>query len=250
MAQATVIAYHAVGDCPSADDPYNLFVSPDAFRRQMAFLARRRNVVPLDVLLADELPRKRPTVAITFDDGYRSVLTEAGPVLRSYGFPATVFVPTAFVGRRSEWLPPSRCPLEIMSPNELRESDGLGIAVESHGHAHIDFARAGSADAEADLRTSIELLTEILGRRPRYLAYPFGPSSPEARAAAEACGFEAAFSIDALDEGPCARERVQITPLDGPVAYALKTSGRYLAWRRSALVSRAYALIRPLRRKR
>src|SRR6266545_2896120 len=146
--------------------------------------------------------------------------------------------------------PPSRCPLEIMSPDELRESDELGIAVESHGHAHIDFARAGSADAEADLLTSIVRLTEILGRRPRFLAYPFGPSSAEARAAAEACGFEAAFSIDALDEGPSARERVQITPLDGPLVYALKTSGLYLAWRRSVLGSRAYALVRPLRRKR
>lgn len=249
MARATVIAYHAVGDCPSDDDPHNLFVSPGQFRRQMAFLARRRAVVALDALLAGDVPRKRPAVAITFDDGYRSVLTEAGPVLQAYGFPATVFVPTAFLGRRSEWLSPSRCPQEIMSPEELGEAEDAGIAVESHGHAHIDFVQAGRAEAEADLRASMEGLAGILARRPRYLAYPFGPSSPEARAAAEACGFDAAFSIDALEEGPYARERVQITPLDGLVAYALKTSGRYLARRHSALGSRATSLVRPLRRK-
>jgi len=250
MARATVIAYHAVGDCPSDDDPYNMFVSPRQFRRQMAFLARWRSVVALDALLAGDIPRKRPAVAITFDDGYRSVLTEASPVLHAYGFPATVFVPTAFVGRRSEWLPPSSCSLEIMLPEELREAEDLGIAVESHGHAHIDFLRAGRAEAEFDLRASIEGLAGIVARRPRYLAYPFGPSSPEARAAAEDCGFDAAFSIDALEEGPYARERVQITPLDGLLAFALKTSGRYLARRHSVLGSRATSLVRPLRRKR
>lgn len=248
MAGATIIAYHGLGECPASEDPYNLFVSPAAFRRQMEFLARRRRVVPLEAALSGQLPRGRPAVAITFDDGYRSVLTEAAPVLGQLGLPATVFVPTAYLGGRSEWLPPSRCPLEIMSPEELREAERSGIAVESHGHEHIAFSRASGAEAEADLRASIERLSEILDRRPRYLAYPFGPSSEEARRAAKEIGFDAAFSIDEPGDGPYARERVQITPLDGSLTFAVKTSGRYLAWRRSRLGALAAPLLRRSKR--
>ncbi len=248
MAGATVIAYHGLGECPASEDPHNLFVPPAAFRRQMEFLARWRRVVPLEVAVAGKLPRGRPVVAITFDDGYRSVLTEAAPVLVELGFTATVFVPTAYLGGRSEWLPPSRCPLEIMSPEELREAERSGIAVESHGHEHIAFGRASGAEAEVDLRASIKRLSEILDRRPRYLAYPFGPSSEEARQAAEDSGFQAAFSIDERGEGPYARERVQITPLDGWLTFAVKTSGRYLAWRRSRLGVLAAPLLRSSKR--
>jgi peptidoglycan/xylan/chitin deacetylase (PgdA/CDA1 family) len=137
-----------------------------------------------------------------------------------------------------------------MSAEELLEAERLGIAVESHGHAHIDFDRAAKAEAEADVKASIDRLTEILGRRPRYFAYPFGDSSEEARLAVAASGFEAAFSIDELGEGNYALERVQITPLDGALLFALKTSGRYMAWRRSNLGSRVYSFIRPLLPKR
>jgi peptidoglycan/xylan/chitin deacetylase (PgdA/CDA1 family) len=169
-------------------------------------------------------------------------------VLGRLGLPATVFVPTAYLGGRAEWLPPSRCPLEIMSPEELREAEQSGIAVESHGHEHIAFSRASRAEAAADLRASIERLSEVLGRDPRYLAYPFGPSSEEARQAAEDSGFEAAFSIDELGAGRFAHERVQITPLDNSVTFAVKTSGRYLAWRRSRLGALAAPLLRRSKR--
>jgi peptidoglycan/xylan/chitin deacetylase (PgdA/CDA1 family) len=37
-------------------------------------------------------------LAVTFDDGYRSVFELAFPILRAAGMPATVFVPTALIG--------------------------------------------------------------------------------------------------------------------------------------------------------
>src|SRR4051812_50056800 len=43
-------------------------------------------------------PRWTKTMAVTFDDGYRSVRERAWPVLQRLGIPATVFVPTALVG--------------------------------------------------------------------------------------------------------------------------------------------------------
>jgi peptidoglycan/xylan/chitin deacetylase (PgdA/CDA1 family) len=106
-----VLCYHRVADLRC--DPWKLCVSPAAFAGQMAALVEAAEVVRLE----HELPshrqralgsigrpgRVRPRVAVTFDDGYVDTLEVALPVLERHAVPATVFVPTAFVGRRSFW---------------------------------------------------------------------------------------------------------------------------------------------------
>ena len=68
-----------------------------------ADLAATRRVVPLADALDAPLPPGKPVVAITFDDGYRSVREHALPILEQHGFPATMFVPTAYVGDENRW---------------------------------------------------------------------------------------------------------------------------------------------------
>ncbi len=246
---ATVIAYHAIGDCPRKADVNNLFVKRESFRAQMEFLARHRTVLALESVVAGDVPEGPHAVAITFDDGYVSVLQEAAPVLSAHGFKATVFVPTRWIGERNRWDDPGPCDLSIMTAEQLREVESLGVAVESHGHAHIDMGSASSDEVTKDIQQSLEILSNMLNRRPRYLAYPFGLSSADTHTAAGEIGLEAAFSIDALHAGPFAYKRVQITPLDGPRLFALKTSGRYMSLRKSRLVSAGYAVVRPVVRR-
>jgi peptidoglycan/xylan/chitin deacetylase (PgdA/CDA1 family) len=247
--RGTVIAYHAIGECPRAEDLHNLFVPVDAFRAQMAYLARRRTVVPLESIVGGVPADGHPSVAITFDDAYRNVLTNAGPILARHGFPATVFVATKWIGQRNTWDRPSPCDLAIMTEAELRDAEAMGIDIEAHGHAHIDLSESSYDEALADFEACGRRFSQVLGRRPRYLAYPYLTGSEGARRAARAVGVEAAFSIDVLGEGRYAYERVAITPLDGPRLFALKTSGRYLGWRRSPVLSAAYRLARPVVRR-
>ena len=243
-ANGTVIAYHAVGSCPEAADPENLFMPAERFEEQMAFLATRHDVVPLEQIVHGTAGKD--AVAITFDDGFRSVLSIAAPIMRRHGFPGTVFVPSRWIGGRStSWYGAPGCETEIMSADELREAERNGIEVASHGSAHLDFAAVSPAEAAADIDASIAELAQAVGRRPRYLAYPYGRYSAAAKQAASE-RFEAAFSIDLRHDGPFAFERVGITRLDGKLVFALKSAGRYLGWRRSRLGSGAYALVRPL----
>lgn len=242
--RATVLAYHAIGDCSADQDPHNLFVRQDVFANQMAYLATHRQVVSLESLLTGSARSRSPAIAITFDDGYRCFATRALPILSRFGFPATIFVPTKWIGQRNTWDPPSECELDIMSAEEIRQVVAVGMEIGSHGHAHIDMEAADPAAIACDVGKSMKIIEDLSQRRPRFLAYPYGRSSPEARRIVMEHGFVTAFSINEVGRGPYAYERVAITSLDGPRLFALKTSGHYIRLRNSRALSVGYSGIR------
>lgn len=244
--RGTIIVYHGVGSARPGDDPHELLVSAETFEAHMAFLARRRNVVPLRTVV-EGVPRgSKPSVAITFDDAYRSVLETASPILAKYDLPSTLFVPTRWIGQRNGWIEPPTNLLEIMDAEQILEVERRGISVESHGHAHINYGTSAPQEIETDVRVSIERLTETLGRSPRYLAYPFGPTSAAAMKIVERAGLEAAFTIELPHQGPFAFERVWIRPRHGLRVFALKTSGYWSASLRRSMVGRmGAAAVRP-----
>lgn len=246
---ATVIAYHAVADVPPADDPHHLVVRTEAFAAQMDELARSRVVLPLDEVVKGRIPRGRPAVAITFDDGYQGVWDAASPILAEHRFPATVFVPTAHIGGRNRWDDLADPAFAVLGPDELRKLDGMGIAVESHGHEHIPYDTSPADKVADDVRHSTDALEELLGRRPRHLAYPWGPSSAASRKSVADAGYDAAFSIALRHDGRFAWARVPIQPTDSLRLFRLKTSGRYQALRHNPAASVASAVTRPVRRR-
>jgi peptidoglycan/xylan/chitin deacetylase (PgdA/CDA1 family) len=246
----TVLAYHAIGDVDAAIDHNNLFTSVAAFHEQLEFLRRRRRVVPLTDVVQGRVPTTGPpAVAITFDDAYVSVRDIALPLLREYDFPATVFVPTMWLGRPNGWDPPSTLPLDVLDADGLRALGADGFDVQSHGHAHIDMRIATPDEVRADLETSHDVLADIVGVAPTQLAWPFRTGSAEAQRVAADLGLTAAFSIDLPHDGRFAWGRVQVTPRDSRRLFALKTTGHYLSLRHSALLSRAYRLVKPIVRR-
>jgi peptidoglycan/xylan/chitin deacetylase (PgdA/CDA1 family) len=247
-----VIVYHAIGSVARAAPRWNGFIRPERFAAQMEYLAAHRRVVDLDALFERDTSPGPPRVAITFDDGYRSVLEHAVPVLRELGFPAALFVPTKWIGARNDWDVTGGIRLDLMTGDELAELAGSGFAVESHGHAHIDYARADARAVEEDVRTSVERLTELLGRPPRYLAYPYGRATRAAADEAARLGLRGAFTLDRPQgmPGAFARARVPVVPADAGPMFALKTAGRYVGWRHSAPVRVVYRAVRPVLRNR
>lgn len=243
--RTTIIAYHAIGYCPIDRDTHNLFVTTESFSRQMNMLAKKRTVVTLSEALQKGSSRGKARVAITFDDAYRSVLRVAAPILQEHGFPATVFAPTGWLGKSNEWDAPTGCDVAIMSGEELRKAEAIGLTVESHGHLHIDYAAASAPEAKEDLFESARVLEEVIGRQPRYFAYPFGHHSPLSANEAAAVGMEAAFTIDEAHQGAHAYGRVQITPLDGRLTFRAKTSGFYSSIRYSRPFELGYSLAKP-----
>lgn len=100
-----IIAYHrVVADIAKAEREaiYGLVVSAAAFRRHCELLHRTFDVVSLETamhFLDGERKVRRPLAVITFDDGYLDFYEEAFPILNQLGLPATVFLPTNFIGK-------------------------------------------------------------------------------------------------------------------------------------------------------
>lgn len=104
----SILTYHHVHD-PGDDYPFDpdvADVTPDQFRRHMELVRRHFSVIDVDQLIAGLGGARLPPnpCLISFDDGYRSNLTVALPVLRDLGLRAVFFVATGFVdGRHLYW---------------------------------------------------------------------------------------------------------------------------------------------------
>ncbi len=98
-----VLTYHRVDD-PAARpwlDPNLISATPEVFDQQMRYLSTHYQFVTVaDVLAAlntgnsDNLPAR--AVVMTFDDAYFDFEEHAWPILKRYGIPVTLFVPTAY----------------------------------------------------------------------------------------------------------------------------------------------------------
>ncbi len=167
---AIVLVYHSVGR-----NGLRFTVTPEMFEHQMAWLNKEKfNVVSLDKLTgymdAGSIPPK--TLAITFDDGYRDNIIEAFPVLKRYGFPATIFLTVSDLGKSRDV---RGVPLEILSEEELRhlESSGL-VLIEPHTVTHPKLTQVPDATIEQEITQSKKTIEGILNKNCIHFAYPKG----------------------------------------------------------------------------
>jgi peptidoglycan/xylan/chitin deacetylase (PgdA/CDA1 family) len=171
-----ILTFHSVDDSGSV-----ISYPPARFWALLECLGRAGlPVVDLDTLLAPGFTRG---VALTFDDGMRSVLQHALPALKAHRVPAHLFLTTGPVGRPEPWPDqPSGIPsFPMLSWAEVERLVAGGVHIENHTHTHPDM-RALSVEAmSAECEQSDALIAEHTGRRPRYFAYPFGYFGPAAQ---------------------------------------------------------------------
>jgi len=166
-----VLCYHRFAPrCDSA-----LCMPEEAFRAQLEHLqANGYRSVRLEEL-ADFLEYKRglprKAVVITIDDGYRSTYEIAFPLLQRYGFTATLFIYTDFVGSSSL----------AMTWDQIREMQAAGFEIGSHSLSHADLTLRQSEEDEAAFRRRIsaevvrskDVLDRELRQATRFFAYPY-----------------------------------------------------------------------------
>ena len=164
---SAILTFHSIDNTGSV-----LSFDPEMFRTRMEALVK--NGPPVVPLL--ECLRRPGTIALTFDDGFANFASEAWPVLRRLGLPATLFVVSGRVGRRNDWNSPgTRIPdLPLLDWPELRllAEDGVELGAHSHTHAKLT-ALEGERLAE-EFTLPLRLIEERTGVKPLTFAYPYG----------------------------------------------------------------------------
>jgi peptidoglycan/xylan/chitin deacetylase (PgdA/CDA1 family) len=196
MQDVLVLTYHAV----SPDWPAELSVFPDRMERQLRLLLDRgyRGATFTQAVLG---PPAEKTLAVTFDDAYRSVIELAFPILSKLGLPGTVFAPTNYIGSEApmawpgidRWLG-TRHERELtpMSWEELGTLVEAGWEIGSHGRSHPFLTRLDDDALADELQTSRATCEARLSRRCESLAYPYGDADARVVAAAATAGYRAA----------------------------------------------------------
>lgn len=173
MSLRPLLMYHGVGPpAPRVADEGHYNVSADELDRQLAVLARHR-VIGLDELLAGEVG-----VALTFDDGERSVLTEVAPRLAARGLPAIVYVTSGLLGEPG-----------YLRQDEVRRVCEAGLSIGAHGHTHRMLSDLPDAELTDELVRSREVLSELAGAPVVHMSLPGGRGGGRVVAAARRAGY-------------------------------------------------------------
>jgi len=188
----TILCYHRFG--PRAN---TLTVTPAAFEAQMGWLARNGyTVIPfsrLDAFLEGREPLPPKSVVITIDDGYRATHEVAFPILRKYGFPATLFLYTDFVGAP-----------DALTWAQMREMIATGtFAVQPHSKSHSNLAVRQADENEARYRervrreidVPVEAIRRELGTRTQVFAFPYGDVNDVVAAELRSRGIEMGVTV-------------------------------------------------------
>lgn len=252
---AVVLCYHAIRPDrqPDGEMPFEgLHVRRSLFREHCRIVSRLCHPISLATWRDASRGRKalpaRP-VLITFDDGYRSVLTEALAVLEEFTVPAVLFACSEPLERQemfwhdavamaqgegavaqlkrvgyAEWRQAvdarrqsvsARSPVAPLAPAEI-ESLATHPLVEigGHTHRHPVLANADEAAQRAEILENLDVLSSWTRRRPEAFAYPIGRYGADYTAIAESIVADAAVTCAfGTDEGIA---RVEGSPLRAP----------------------------------
>lgn len=187
--------------------PHKSFVlSTDRFAAQMAYLHQHgfhtATTAELLAFLHGELDLPRRTVVLTFDDGYESNYFYAYPLLRDYGYRATLFVIGNAVWPKNGPFKPYR--LTYVDAGQLREMVESGVfEIGNHTFAmhrlHPDgVSYLCRADFDTQLRDFRRLhrMLELLDLPvPAGIAYPYGQYNADTLAAARQAGLVLGFTV-------------------------------------------------------
>jgi peptidoglycan/xylan/chitin deacetylase (PgdA/CDA1 family) len=103
--QSVILMYHRVIE-PAQTDEYvepGMYVTPATFKMHLQLLKKYFDIVSLQHLVETSAPPlKKPRCAITFDDGWLDFYTNVYPLIYDKKIPATVFLPTNYIGTK-QW---------------------------------------------------------------------------------------------------------------------------------------------------
>lgn len=221
-----ILMYHSI-----SYEKGTFFVTPENLLKQMEYIKRNGyEVITLDELarsIKDKRRLKRNKVVITLDDGYEDNFIYAYPVFKEFGFPATIFLPTDFMGRKGflNW-----DEVRIMSKNRIY----FGGHTKTHFYLGLAQDTGAAREEIAGPKKAIE---REIGAPADYFCYPAGGFNEIVKKLVKEAGYKGACTTnrgaDRFNRDVYELKRVKPTNFDmvKPFSFRLKLSGYYNLFR-------------------
>jgi len=234
-----ILMYHSISGIDERDRHayYRIATDPEVFGAHLRYLRDHRyTAIGLEEavrVLSGTAARPTRPVVLTFDDGYDDFFITAFPILRRFGFSATVFLPTAYIGKTAREFESRRC----LTWEQVRELRRGGVEFGSHTVSHPQLNRLRMQDVEQEIRCSKEQIEEKLGCAVKSFSYPYAfPETDRVfrervRGVLEAAGYENGVSTILGTAGRASDrfflERLPVNSADDREFFGAKLAGAY-----------------------
>ncbi len=189
-----ILCYHQFGDGRES----SMVMPTDIFEKQMRYLKENgyRVISPEELMdflaFRKRIPKK--AVLISIDDGFRSVYEIAFPILKKYGFTATLFIYTDYIGVSNK----------ALTWDQLREMKGSGFSIGSHSVSHSDLTKKMADETDAayykrvkkELVLSKKILDKELSQETRFFSFPYGQSDETLMKMAKDADYSIAVTVN------------------------------------------------------
>jgi peptidoglycan/xylan/chitin deacetylase (PgdA/CDA1 family) len=164
--------YHKVSDGPTD----GITISAEKLEKQLDYIKQKGyqtvSFKELTAFIQTGKPLPEKPVILTFDDAYRDFMTRAFPLLKSYDFKATVFIPVGFMGKTNAWDNGSDPVLTAEEINGLADSGIVEFGL--HSFLHRQYSGMDPEGIQNDLDLCMQMLDYHKIPFVRVLAYPYG----------------------------------------------------------------------------
>jgi peptidoglycan/xylan/chitin deacetylase (PgdA/CDA1 family) len=195
-----ILAYHKVD---SKKELGITSISPKNFERQINFLKQNgyTSISPLSLLNKINPPLspiqkwEEKYVLITFDDGYEGIYEYAYPILRKYGFTATIFLTTGYIGSYNKWDASPGPRFKHLNWQQIKAMSNYGICFGSHGISHLFMTKHSDKTIRYELETSRKIIEDKLSKPVLFFSYPYGNYNKRLIELVSETGYKLAFSL-------------------------------------------------------
>jgi len=212
-----ILMYHRVA--PTGSDSLTQYrVSPTMFEEQLTYLRDSgfysASLDDWSTAMLTRQPLPGRAIIITFDDGYLDFYQYAWPLLKKYGFTATVFLVAEQVGKTNAWDHLYGEELPLMDWEKVLELQKEGVAFGSHTVSHRLLTSLSPTDIALEAARSRKIIQGALKVPVKAIAYPYGDTDPVVEHLSGACGYTVGLSckpgLSNMLDNPLSLPRIEV----------------------------------------
>ncbi|WP_339013107.1 polysaccharide deacetylase family protein [Fusobacterium animalis] len=231
-----VIMYHRVINNPENEGVYGTYIYEDMFKKHLQYLKDKNYTVitfkDLDKIgWRNRFEKDKKYIFITFDDGYKDNYELAFPILKEFGFKATIFLMGSSTYNEWDVKAGGEKEFPLMSVEMIKEMQDYGIEFGAHTFNHPKLNTLSNEEIEHQIVDVKKPLEEKIGKEIITFAYPYGILNDYAKEMAKKAGYTFALATDSgsvcLSDDLYQIRRIAIFPNTNLFSFKRKIAGNY-----------------------